>query len=87
MTEKQKRDSVKLYNPNYDKELGIKIIFCKQKCHEYNLLSPIDFENKTRLLDDILAEHGQNTTILSFGIMAFGNPCKVYRKLTEEEMK
>ena len=134
MTEKQKRDAGQLYNPNYDKELGIEIMSCKQKCHDYNQLSPADFENKSKLLDDILGSHGQNTMVLSpfwcdygynvsvgdnvwigagvrvmpgvtignnviigagsvvtkdvpDGVMAFGNPCKVYRKLTEEEMK
>lgn len=64
MTEKQKRDAEQLYNPNYDKELGIEIMSCKQKCHEYNLLSPTDFENKSKLLDDILGSHGQNTMVL-----------------------
>ena len=54
MTEKQKRDAGQLYNPNYDKELGIEIMSCKEKCHKYNLLNPTDFEGKSQLLDEIL---------------------------------
>ena len=65
MTEKQKRDAGKLYNPNYDKELGVEIIACKEKCHKYNLLSPTEFEKKAKCLDEILGSHGENTTILS----------------------
>ena len=65
MTEKQKRDAGELYNPNYDEELGIEIVTCKEKCHRYNMLSPVEFEEKANLLDNILGSHGQNTTILS----------------------
>ncbi len=65
MTEKQKRDAGQLYNPNYDKELGIEIMSCKEKCHKYNLLNPTDFEGKSQLLDEILGSHGKNITIFS----------------------
>ena len=65
MTEKQKRDAGQIYNPNYDKELGLEIVSCKQKCHRYNQLSPMDLEEKAKCLDEILGKHGENTTILS----------------------
>lgn len=65
MTEKQKRDAGQIYNPNYDKELGLEIISCKDKCQKYNQLLFTDFEAKAKLLDEILGSHGQNTTVLS----------------------
>lgn len=65
MTEKQKRDAGQIYNPNYDKELGLEIISCKNKCQKYNQFLFTDFEAKAKLLDEILGSHGQNTTILS----------------------
>lgn len=65
MTEKQKRDAGELYNPNYDKELGLEIITCKEKCHQYNLLSPTAFEEKAKLIKDILGSYKQNVTVVS----------------------
>ncbi len=65
MTEKQKRDAGELYNPNCDKELGLEILACKDKCDRYNKLQITDFKNKHKLLDEILGSHGENATILS----------------------
>ena len=70
MTEKQKRDAGQIYNPNYDKELGL----------EY--AHPITVGNNV-----VIGAGSVVTKDIPSGVMAFGNPCRVYRKLTEEEMK
>ena len=64
MTEKQKRDAGELYSPNTDKELGLEIFACKEKCDQYNKLPITDIEAHTKLLGDIVGSHGQNATIL-----------------------
>lgn len=64
MTEKQKRDAGELYNPNFDKELGFEIMVCKEKCDKYNKLSITDIDGHKGLIDKIVAEHGQNVTVL-----------------------
>lgn len=65
MTEKQKRDAEELYNPNYDKELGLEIFSCKEKCDQYNKLPITDFQGKADLLAKIVGSIGKNVTILS----------------------
>lgn len=65
MTEKQKRDVGELYNPSYDKELGLEIFACKEKCDNYNKLPITDLETKAKLLDEIIGTHKENMTILS----------------------
>ena len=65
MTEKQKRDAGQIYNPNYDEELGLELVSCKDKCHKYNQLLLADSDGRKKLIDEILGAHGQNTTILS----------------------
>ena len=64
MTEKQKRDAGELYNPNTDKELGLEIFACKEKCDQYNKLPITDIEAHAKLLGDIVGSYGQNATIL-----------------------
>ena len=53
MTEKQKRDSGQIYNPNYDKELGLEIVSCKDKCHKYNQLLLADSDGRKKLIDEL----------------------------------
>ena len=65
MAEKQKRDAGMLYNPNFDKELGLEILSCKEKCDVYNKLPIADIESKQKLLDEIIGSHKENFTILS----------------------
>lgn len=65
MTEKQKRDAGMLYNPNYDKELGIEIFACKEKCDTYNKLPITSVDAKSKVLDEIIGSHKENMTILS----------------------
>ncbi len=63
MTEKEKRDLGMIYNPNYDQELGLEIIGCKDKCFAYNQLLPSAMKEKEALLREILGKAGENLTI------------------------
>ena len=64
MTEKQKRDAGMLYNPNTDKELGLEIFDCKEKCDQYNKLPITDVAAHEKLLKEIVGFCGQNATVL-----------------------
>ena len=64
MTEKQKCDMGMLYNPVCDKELGLEILSCKEKCDQYNKLPITDLSSREKLLGEIVCLHGQNATVL-----------------------
>ena len=65
MTEKQKRDAGELYNPNCDKELGLEILSCKEKCDKFNKLPITDLKARSKLLDEIVGSLKGDATILS----------------------
>lgn len=65
MTEKQKAQSGQLYNPNYDKEIGLEIMRCKDLCHQYNQLLPSQLQEKEKLMRSILGKAKESFCILS----------------------
>ena len=50
MTEKEKMQSQKLYDANYDSELERERIECKALCQEYNHLPIKEKEKRSRLI-------------------------------------
>ena len=50
MTEKEKMQSQKLYDANYDSELERERIECKALCQEYNHLPIKETEKRSRLI-------------------------------------
>lgn len=62
MTEKEKMQSQKLYNANYDETLLEERLHCKALCQEYNQLSVRD-ANRTALLKKILGKTGESVWI------------------------
>lgn len=65
MTEKEKRDCGRIYNPNYDEELGKEILSAKDKCFQYNTILPSDVQAKDRAIKEILGKTGERITITS----------------------
>ena len=63
MTEKEKMQSQKLYDANYDPELGRERIECKVLCQEYNHLPIKETEKRSRLIKKILGKTGENIHI------------------------
>ena len=64
MTEKEKGRSGQLYNPNYDQTLQHEMMVCKDLCHQYNMLSPLQQEARDRLISRILGRRKGAVTIL-----------------------
>ena len=62
MTEKEKQQAGELYNGN-DRELFAERIAAKKLCAEYNAVPYNDFQKRDRLLDRLIAFHGENTWI------------------------
>lgn len=86
------------YNPIFEAE----IIKCKDKCFRYNSLLPSDIEGKDALIRQILGKAGKGAVIgddtvigagsvvkgeIPAGVLAVGVPCKVKRKITEEDKR
>ncbi len=68
MTEKEKMQSQKLYDANYDSELERERIECKALCQEYNHLPIKETEKRSRLIKKILGKTGEKFTLnLTFG--------------------
>ena len=65
MTEKEKMQSQKLYDANYDSELERERIECKALCQEYNHLPIKETEKRSRLIKKILGKTGEK--IHTFG--------------------
>ena len=65
MTDKEKRDLGQIYNPNYDRELGLEIVACKQRCFEYNQLGPVHMDERAAMIREILGRTKENVTVLS----------------------
>lgn len=63
MTEKEKMESQKLYDANYDLELEQKRVDCKVLCQEYNNLPIRNLEERRELIKRILGKTGENIHI------------------------
>lgn len=63
MTEKEKAAAGYLYNANYDKELLLEIVKCKDLCHKYNQIMPSDFDSKNKILKQIFGSMGEQVII------------------------
>lgn len=63
MTEKEKRDLGKIYNPNYDKELINEMLKAKDLCYEYNNLKPSEIEKREEIINKILGKAGKNIRV------------------------
>ncbi len=62
MTEKEKQQAGELYNAA-DKELAAERVKAKKLCAEYNAIEYNDYQKRDRLLDRLVALHGENTVI------------------------
>jgi hypothetical protein len=62
MTEKEKQQAGELYNGN-DRELFAERIAAKKLCAEYNAVPYNDFQKRDRLLDRLIAFHGENSRV------------------------
>lgn len=63
MTEKEKMESQKLYDANYDVELEQERLECKTLCQEYNHLPIKDMEKRKPFMKKILGKTGENVHI------------------------
>lgn len=77
MTEKEKGLLGQLYNPNKDDGLQQEMMKCKDLCHQYNLLSPLESEKRDALITRILGERKENVMILSPFYCDYGEHIKV----------
>lgn len=57
-TEKEKMQRGLLYDANNDQELITERLRCKELCHEYNLLSPLQTEKRNEILRRLLRKTG-----------------------------
>ena len=63
MNEKEKMQKGLLYDANYDESLKSERIGAKKICHQYNSLSYENFEQKNKVLKELLGKTGDNFTI------------------------
>lgn len=63
MTEKEKRDRGYLYNANYDEEIISEIARCNDLCQEFNSIKPSNRAAQTKILEQIFAKMGKETTV------------------------
>lgn len=63
MNEKEKMQKGLLYDANYDESLKSERIRAKKICHQYNSLPYENFEQKNKLLKELLGKTGDNFTI------------------------
>lgn len=63
MTEKEKMESQKLYDANYDVELEQDRLECKTLCQEYNHLPIREIEKRRTFIKKILGKTGENVHI------------------------
>ncbi len=63
MTEKEKMLRGELYDANYNSQLIEERQQCKAACHAYNRLSPLDMEERQKLLRKLLGRTGENFLI------------------------
>ncbi|MBR5969984.1 MAG: hypothetical protein IK016_06495 [Lachnospiraceae bacterium] len=83
MTEKEKMKHQKLYDANYDKELGAERIRCKSLCQKYNNLPVENIDARHTFIKSIIGHVGKNIHIepnfwcdygynISVGVRQFG---------------
>lgn len=60
MTEKEKMLAGELHDANADEELVKERVRARDLCQEYNQLKPSDFENKKRILKELLGSKKEN---------------------------
>ncbi len=72
MTEKQKRDAGMLYDANYDKALGVELTLAKDKCYEYNLLKPSQYQERNTMISEIFGSVGSILAVLSPFVCDYG---------------
>lgn len=62
-SEKEKAQAGKLYDANYDVELLAERVACKQKCYEFNNLSPQQIKQRENIIKDLLNKTKHTFTI------------------------
>lgn len=62
-SEKEKAQAGKLYDANYDVELLAERVACKQKCYEFNNLSPQQIKERENIIKDLLNKTKHTFTI------------------------
>lgn len=73
MTELEKMKNGMWYDANYDQELIEKRFHAQDKCYEYNMIKPSDFEKRNEILLDLLGYLPKGLTILSPFTCDYGN--------------
>ena len=63
MNENEKRMSGQLYDANYNAELITQRYIAKDKCYEYNMLKPSNFEEKTKIIKELFGKTGKTFVI------------------------
>jgi len=65
MTEKEKCEAGRLYDANFDQELLLERILCKDLCHEFNNLKPSNADERKHLIKKIIPNSKENIYIES----------------------
>ena len=63
MSEKEKMLAGELYDANYDKDLIKERYFVKDKCYNFNQLKPSNYQEKEKIIREILGRTGNVFTI------------------------
>lgn len=66
MDEKIKRDEEELYTPVSDEQLMKELIRAKDLCFKYNSISPLDVENRNKIINDLIGVVGENVNIMPY---------------------
>lgn len=66
MSEKNRRDTGKLYNPAVDEELLQELVSAKDECYKYNSLSPLDVEGRTAIIKNMFGSTGESFNIMPY---------------------
>lgn len=56
MTEKEKSAAGLLYDANYDRALKLERRACAEKCYDYNMLRPSQYQDRDDMIKDILGK-------------------------------
>lgn len=64
--EKIKRDEGELYKPVSDEQLMKELIRAKDLCFKYNSISPLDVENRNKIINDLIGVVGENVNIMPY---------------------
>ena len=63
MTEKEKMAAQMLYDANYNEELAMERIACKELCFQYNNLRPSQVEEQDELIRKIFGKTGEHVNV------------------------